>query len=304
MSCRHHHSHNHHHSCCCHGCNTSCCSCHSSCSCNSSCSSQPPPISDLQNQHQHLLQTLLLLQQPLKPHHQTPANKDPQLHPSLLQSLLRRIANLETTAQRSPSPPRTPTQPPPPPPNRPTIKHLAATTIQTHFRRHLARRSRTLRDLNRLAAVKSRASALRSSLSEDSDPREASQIAMDLLSQLDSIQSRDPMIREGKRSITRELVRVTEFVDKVLLVGKGEESGAVGCGRRDTRVRFAENGNGCEAFDELSDRVLEAPEGEEGMAHTGGHGFYRLGDEMGLSAPLPVTMEPVRSGSKKKPSSS
>ncbi|KAK9271535.1 hypothetical protein L1049_001895 [Liquidambar formosana] len=38
---------------------------------------------------------------------------------------------------------------------------------------------------------------------------------MDLLLKLDSIQGGDPMIRDGKRSISRDLLRFLEFVDGV-----------------------------------------------------------------------------------------
>ncbi|KAI3953765.1 hypothetical protein MKW98_017589 [Papaver atlanticum] len=42
-----------------------------------------------------------------------------------------------------------------------------------------------------------------------------SQKAMDLLLKLDSVQGGDPMIRDGKRSISRDLVRFLEFIDSI-----------------------------------------------------------------------------------------
>ncbi|KAI3976758.1 hypothetical protein MKX01_008616 [Papaver californicum] len=38
---------------------------------------------------------------------------------------------------------------------------------------------------------------------------------MDLLLKLDSVQGGDPMIRDGKRSISRDLVRFLEFIDSI-----------------------------------------------------------------------------------------
>ncbi|KAF8408182.1 hypothetical protein HHK36_007324 [Tetracentron sinense] len=92
-----------------------------------------------------------------------------------------------------------------------------ARTIQTHFRAFLVRRSRSLRQLKHLAFLKSCLNCLKSSVSDEThfNPEALSQKAMDLLLKLDSIQGGDPMIRDGKRSISRELVRFLEFVDGV-----------------------------------------------------------------------------------------
>jgi hypothetical protein len=81
-------------------------------------------------------------------------------------------------------------RPPPPPPSE---WELAARTIQEHFRRFLARRSRTLRQLKELAILRSKAASLRGSLSGTGrrrckDPVAVSEAAMGLLLHLDGIQ--------------------------------------------------------------------------------------------------------------------
>jgi hypothetical protein len=81
-------------------------------------------------------------------------------------------------------------RPPPPPPSE---WELAARTIQGHFRRFLARRSRTLRQLKELAILRSKAASLRGSLSGSGrrrckDPAAVSEAAMGLLLHLDGIQ--------------------------------------------------------------------------------------------------------------------
>ncbi|KAG5226988.1 BAG family molecular chaperone regulator [Salix suchowensis] len=75
--------------------------------------------------------------------------------------------------------------------------------------------SRTLRQLKELAVIKSGFNSLKSSISTEShfDFKVVSHKAMDLLLKLDPIQGGDPMIRDGKRSVTRDLVRFMEFVD-------------------------------------------------------------------------------------------
>ncbi|KAJ8513558.1 hypothetical protein OPV22_003992 [Ensete ventricosum] len=66
--------------------------------------------------------------------------------------------------------------------------------------------------------MKSSVAACRSVLADEThvDPRYITEKAMDLLLRLDAIQSGDPMVREGKRSISRELVRMLDFIDKEL----------------------------------------------------------------------------------------
>ncbi|KAJ6734795.1 BAG DOMAIN CONTAINING PROTEIN EXPRESSED [Salix purpurea] len=96
-----------------------------------------------------------------------------------------------------------------------SLRDTAARVIQTHFRAFLVHRSRTLRQLKELAFIKSGFNSLKSSISTEShfDFKVVSHKAMDLLLKLDSIQGGDPMIRDGKRSVTRDLVRFMEFVD-------------------------------------------------------------------------------------------
>ncbi|XP_039139464.1 BAG family molecular chaperone regulator 8, chloroplastic [Dioscorea cayenensis subsp. rotundata] len=312
----------------------SCCSC----CCGCCPSSQPPPSPPPPDQMVVLLQSLLSNQlhipnPPSSDHHllQTLANHLPKPYPqppqrqhkdpdnktqSLLLSLLRRVSALESQLPDL-------SRPPPPPPPQPVVpasaapklslRDVAARTIQARFREFLVRRSRTLRHLKQLAALKSHAAALRSSLSGKvrvADSERVSQRAMDLLLQLDSIQSSDLMIREGKKSITRELTRILEFIDKVSPKGNLnpiKEDGA-GTDRRrhwqnskavkrvsfsefDSYAPFAEDlidlGGEMERLDEehVEDAELEV---ENGLS-------FGIGRKLGLYAPMPVHMEPRES---------
>ncbi|KAL2532038.1 BAG family molecular chaperone regulator 8 [Abeliophyllum distichum] len=127
-----------------------------------------------------------------------------QTHPTVsVSSLLRRVAALESALRRrSPSASQ-------------SLREAAASTIQSHFRVLLARRSRTLRQLKDLASIKSRLSILKSSVSENThfDYEALSHKATALLLKLDSIKGGDPMIRDGKSSVSRELINFLELVD-------------------------------------------------------------------------------------------
>uniref|UniRef100_A0A1J3HZC8 BAG family molecular chaperone regulator 8, chloroplastic n=1 Tax=Noccaea caerulescens TaxID=107243 RepID=A0A1J3HZC8_NOCCA len=97
-----------------------------------------------------------------------------------------------------------------------TLRDSAARVIQTHFRSYLVRRSISFRRLKELAAIKSSFLTLKSSVSgKPHFPFKAvSRKATDLLLQLDSVQGRiDPMIRNSKRSLSRDLVRFLQHVD-------------------------------------------------------------------------------------------
>ncbi|KAK2663329.1 hypothetical protein Ddye_001903, partial [Dipteronia dyeriana] len=96
-----------------------------------------------------------------------------------------------------------------------SLRNAAARVIQIHFRVFLVRRSRTLRQLKDLAIIKSRFNSLKLSISKKTqlDFQIVSQRATDLLLKLDSIQGGDPMVRDGKRSISIDLVKFLEFVD-------------------------------------------------------------------------------------------
>ncbi|KAF7803050.1 BAG family molecular chaperone regulator 8, chloroplastic [Senna tora] len=99
-----------------------------------------------------------------------------------------------------------------------SLRHTAARVIQTHFRAFLVRRSRTLRQLKELGFIKSTFNSLKSSLSNDSsraDFAALSRKAMDLLLQLDSIEGDDPMIRDGKGSISRDLLRFLDSLEGI-----------------------------------------------------------------------------------------
>ncbi|KAJ6860858.1 BAG family molecular chaperone regulator 8 [Populus alba x Populus x berolinensis] len=135
---------------------------------------------------------------------------DPQQTHFVLASLLQRINTLESSLhQFSASCTNNHNYP------SHSLRDTAARVIQTHFRAFLVHRSRTLRQLKELAFIKSSLNSLKSSISTEShfDFKVASHKAKGLLLKLDSIQGGDPMIRDGKRSVTRDLVRFLEFVD-------------------------------------------------------------------------------------------
>uniref|UniRef100_A0A5B7BL47 BAG family molecular chaperone regulator 8, chloroplastic n=1 Tax=Davidia involucrata TaxID=16924 RepID=A0A5B7BL47_DAVIN len=239
MASHHHHPHpyqcHHHHNshptttatyCCCCGCGGCTPSPH-----------PPPPDPLLQSIASHLLHPpppqphlyspyLNTPCDPYKPHHhqtqfypsQTHHQKQQQFqhHQQLQQqqtqpivsSLLRRIAALESSLRHQFHANPTSSH---------SLRDAAARTIQTHFRAFLVRRSRTLRQLKDLAFIKSTLNTLKTSLSDNThlDSQTLSHEAIDLLLKLDYIQGGDPMIRDGKRSISRELIRFIEFVDGV-----------------------------------------------------------------------------------------
>ncbi|RDX82644.1 BAG family molecular chaperone regulator 8, chloroplastic, partial [Mucuna pruriens] len=79
--------------------------------------------------------------------------------------------------------------------------------------------SRTLTHLKHLASIKSTLNTLKSSLSNHThvDFAALSLKAMNLLLELDSIQDCDPMIVDGKRSVSRDLVRFLDSIEEVAL---------------------------------------------------------------------------------------
>ncbi|KAA8547928.1 hypothetical protein F0562_004357 [Nyssa sinensis] len=120
-----------------------------------------------------------------------------------------------------------------------SVRDAAACTIQTHFRAFLVRRSRTLRQLKDLAFIKSTLNTLKASLSDNThhDSQTLYHKAIDLLIKLDNIQGGDPMIRDGKRSVSRELIRFIEFIDGVSVKKKELSS------RRGKNERWTGTGN-------------------------------------------------------------
>ncbi|XP_058070299.1 BAG family molecular chaperone regulator 8, chloroplastic-like [Magnolia sinica] len=226
----HHHPHSSHHSPC------SCCCCCSSCSSNH----HPTPPSPTDPLLQAIATQLLHSQYPKPQHqqqhpHQYHPLKQPQQTQSLLllQSLLRRVAALESSLHHI-YPPSHSHSPPL------SLRDIAARTIQTHFRAFLARRSQTLRQLKHLASIKSNLAALKSSLSDKTQlrrPDALSQKVTSLLQKLESIQGGDSMIREGKRAISSELIQLLQFVNG--MAAKRQETPS----KSTKKVSFSENGN-------------------------------------------------------------
>ncbi|RZC58534.1 hypothetical protein C5167_005835 [Papaver somniferum] len=173
-------------------------------------SSQPPPPPE-----NHLYPKFL---KPQKQQEKQTQNQEEKRTRSLLKNLHSRIDALEsslhhlsTSSSSSSSHSHH---------NQPSLRDLAARIIQIHFRAFLVRRSRTLRYLKNLAFIKSSFNSLKSSLSSNNNNSQLnhsvlSQKAMDLLLKLDSVQGGDPMIRDGKRLISRDLVRFLEFIDSI-----------------------------------------------------------------------------------------
>lgn len=135
----------------------------------------------------------------------------------IVSSLLHRIAALESSLRRQSSS------------HSQSLRDAAARTIQIHFRAFLVRRSKTLRQLKDLASIKSTINVLKSSVSDNTsfDPLALSHRALHLLLKLDSIQGDDPMIRDGKRAISKELTRFLDLFDGVIVKRSEFSSGFV-----------------------------------------------------------------------------
>ncbi|KAL0450488.1 UNVERIFIED_CONTAM: BAG family molecular chaperone regulator 8, chloroplastic [Sesamum latifolium] len=168
----------------------------------------PPPQSNLCSAQTHLPNS-----QRYYPHfRESSFQEERQTHPTIA-SLLRRIAVLESALHS-----RSSSQ---------SLRDAAARTIQSHFRAFLLSRSRTLRQLKDLASIKSTLSSLKSSVSERThfDYDVIYRKALNLLLKLDTIQGGDPMIREGKSSIRRELNKFLDFIDGFCLERRVFSSG-------------------------------------------------------------------------------
>ncbi|EPS68293.1 hypothetical protein M569_06483, partial [Genlisea aurea] len=96
-----------------------------------------------------------------------------------------------------------------------SLRDAAARRIQAQFRIFLLRRSRTLRHLKDLASVKSSLGVLRSSVSENPqfDFQVVLRRASNLQLRLDAIEGVDPMIRNGKTALSRDLDKFLDFLD-------------------------------------------------------------------------------------------
>ncbi|CAL1390042.1 unnamed protein product [Linum trigynum] len=173
-----------------------------------------------------------------KDHCQTPHSRSQTQHSGLLpqkgstsffiSSLLQRLEALESSLHQlsSTSADKYP------------LRDAAARVIQSHYRAFLVHKSRTLRQLKYLASIKSAFNSLTASISGKSsfNFELVSQKAMDLLLKLDSVQGGDPMVRGGKRSMSKELVRFLELVDssrkKTILYKSAIKARPVGCGNK------------------------------------------------------------------------
>ncbi|KAL8546041.1 hypothetical protein ACS0TY_005955 [Phlomoides rotata] len=187
-------------------------SCHCHC-CYTPCHN-PYPLPPPPDSHPHHPPHQPLVYSPLSHLPNLPQYTDPfqehylrerrQPHPTV-SSLLRRIATLESALSRRASHP---------PPSR-SLRDAAARTIQSHFRAFLLHRSITLRQLKDLASIKSTLGVLKSSVSVRTriDHEAIYHKATNLLLKLDAIQGGDPMIRNGKTSLSRELNRFLDFLE-------------------------------------------------------------------------------------------
>ncbi|KAK6155034.1 hypothetical protein DH2020_009282 [Rehmannia glutinosa] len=171
----------------------------------------PPP-----QPHLYSAQTHLPNLHQYHPHFQQRWYEEEIENQHTISSLLRRIAALESAlrSRSSSSSSR-------------SLRDAAARTIQTHFRAFLLRRSRTLRQLKDLAYIKSALSILKSSVSKQThfDYDVVYHQAMELVLKLDAIQGGDPMIRDGKISVRRELSNFFDFIDGFYLERRGVSNG-------------------------------------------------------------------------------
>ncbi|GLU10996.1 hypothetical protein SLE2022_277690 [Rubroshorea leprosula] len=211
-------SHHHHH----HHQTTTCCS--SGHCCNPPPPPPPPPVQTTDSLLQALASLLLQQQQSsdqihLERSHQNQScyKHRPHFHRReenhqdvqfVLPSLLSRIEALESSLQHFSTYSAYPCR---------CLRDTAARVIQTHFRAFLVRRSKTLRQLKELALIKSSFSSLKLSISNKThfDLDAVSRKAMDLLVTLDCIQGADPLIRDGKRSIGRDLLLFLDYIDGI-----------------------------------------------------------------------------------------
>ncbi|KAL5987314.1 hypothetical protein ACLOJK_038479 [Asimina triloba] len=229
MASHHHHDH-HHHGYPPNSCQSSSCSC----CCSSNVHPTPPSPTD---PLLRAIATRLLHSQTSLQNHSPKHPQQPTQSLLLLHSLLRRVAALEASLRYISPPPNT----------HPafSLRDAAARIIQSRFRIFLARRSHTLRQLKHLASIKSNLAGFKSSLSDKSQPRAPRFLlekASNLLQQLESIQSGDSMIREGKRAIRGELVSFVELLNVVAAKRQGTTSKSV------KKVTFLENYNQSRTF--------------------------------------------------------
>ncbi|XP_071694691.1 BAG family molecular chaperone regulator 8, chloroplastic [Rutidosis leptorrhynchoides] len=178
----------------------------------------PPPQTSQIHQKSNLFQ---------KYNHQETFQETPPQQPNnpTISSLVHRIASLESTLRRRSKNSS----------GSSSLRVAAARTIQTHFRAYLVRRSVTLRHLKELAFVKSSLNHLKSLVSDKPhfDSYFIFRESLNLLIKLDSIKGSDPMIRDGKKSISRELIRFMELIDEI-----SNESELISV----KNVRFSTNG--------------------------------------------------------------
>ncbi|CAA0828381.1 BAG family molecular chaperone regulator 8-chloroplastic [Striga hermonthica] len=149
-------------------------------------------------------------------------------------SLLRRIAALES-ALRGRSSAATSR----------SLRDAAARTIQSHFRAFLLRRSRTLRQLKDLASIKSALGVLKSSVTKQihSDYDLIYQQAMVLALELDTVQGGDPMIRDGKSLVKKDLIKFMDFLDGFYVRRVSSSSGVnMTLERRNSNIRVPKGG--------------------------------------------------------------
>ncbi|XP_075482795.1 BAG family molecular chaperone regulator 8, chloroplastic-like [Primulina tabacum] len=161
-------------------------------------------------------------------------HEEQRIHPTV-SSLLSRVADLESALRRRSS--LSPFS------SSHLLRDAAARIIQTHFRAFLLRRSRTLRQLKDLASIKSTLRLLKSSIYEKThfDHGVLYDKSMDLLLKLESVQGGDPMIRDGRNSISRELNQFLDWIDAVC-VGRRGLSSNVRCGGNSVKTRVLNGG--------------------------------------------------------------
>ncbi|KAL3844620.1 hypothetical protein ACJIZ3_002023 [Penstemon smallii] len=203
------------------------CYCHSYYAPYTPCHHHPQPPPDTYPHHPNLHQ--------YHPHFEEHyLQEEKQTHPTV-SSLILRISALESALRRRSSSSSSFPH---------SLRDAAARTIQTHFRAFLLRRSRTLRQLKELSSIKLTLSIIKSSVSEKThfDCNVVYGKAMALLRKLDTIQGGDPMVRDGKSSISREINKFLDFIGG-FLVERRELSSRVNVryGRNNMKYRVLGN---------------------------------------------------------------
>lgn len=148
----------------------------------------------------------------------------------------------------------------------------AATKIQAAYRGYIVRRTQPLKHLRTIRNVRTELNRLETQLARDPqlfeilrrDPAERlkwSEGGMALLLQLDSMQGVHPVVRENRKSLTREVISYQEYIDSA---GKGQKD--VTNGRGEGRTGSGQHGGHTQAHLPY----VQTAHGQQGMDSSSG----------------------------------